>query len=158
MKRRRPGFTLAELMVVVTVIGILARIALPKYQQVRMRARAAALVSELNVIRGAAYMAYENTGAWPRNAAVGKIPAEMKGLLPGGLTFTVDSRTSFDWLLSGMPAGNPNRATASARMGMGVSTTDAALLAELQRQLANQPTYKSGKAVYWLMWGPTTRP
>jgi prepilin-type N-terminal cleavage/methylation domain-containing protein len=158
MMRRRAGFTLVELMVVCLIIGILARIAIPKYDKIRLRARAAAVVSELNVVRGAAYQAYENTGRWPIDAATGKVPTALRTLLPGSLSFTPAKGVSYDWLLSGMPSGDPARATRSARMGMGVSTTDAALRAELQRQLNGQPTYVTGTFVYWLIWGPTTKP
>lgn len=158
MTRHRRGFTLIEVMLVCVIIGVLARIALPKYANIRLRARAAAMVSEMNVIRGAAYQSFENTGKWPTDASTGKIPAAMKTLLPGSLSFTPEKNVSYDWLLSGMSGGDPARATASARMGMGISSTDAALRAELIRQLKAQPTYTTGNLVYWLIWGPTTRP
>ena len=158
MRRRRHGFTIVELLVVVTIIGILARIALPKYQQIRLKARAAAIISELQVVRGAAYQAYENNGVWPLDVATGKVPPEMKTLLPGGLSFVPTSSVSYDWLLAGMPGGNPAKATAAATMGMGVSTTDLSLRAEVQRQLAAQTTLVTGGIVYWLIWGPTVKP
>jgi type II secretory pathway pseudopilin PulG len=145
-------------MVVVTLIGILARIAIPKFRAVRLRARAAAMVSELNVIRGAAYQALENDALWPADAATGVIPAKMKTLLPGSLSFTPEKGVSYDWRLTGMSGGDPARATAAASMGMGVSTTDLELRAELQRQLSKQPTLVTGGIVYWLIWGPTTKP
>ncbi len=155
---RRRGFTLVELMVVVTIIGILARIAIPKYQQVRLRARAAAMISELNVIRGAAYQAYENNGVWPAETGTGKVPAAMKSLLRNGFSFTPEPGVRYDWRLAGMSGGNPARATANATMGMGISTTDLVLRAEVQRQLKAQPTLVTGGIVYWLIWGPTTKP
>jgi prepilin-type N-terminal cleavage/methylation domain-containing protein len=156
--RRRRGFTLVEVMIVATIIAILTRIALPKYRQVRTRARAAAIISELNVVRGAAYQSFENRGVWPADAATGKIPTHLTTLLPGSLSFQPEKAVSYDWRLTGMPGGNPSKATTSATMGMGVSTSDLILRAEVQRQLAAHPTLVTGGIVYWLIWGPTVKP
>jgi type IV pilus assembly protein PilA len=45
--RPRRGFTLLELLIVVVVIGILAAIAIPKFQQTKSRAYASSLKSDL---------------------------------------------------------------------------------------------------------------
>jgi prepilin-type N-terminal cleavage/methylation domain-containing protein len=47
MTRHRSGFTLIEMLIVVVVIGILSAIAIPKFQNMKGRARAAALKSDL---------------------------------------------------------------------------------------------------------------
>lgn len=47
MTRLKSGFTLIEMLIVVVVIGILVAIAVPNYQQVKGRARAAAIRSDL---------------------------------------------------------------------------------------------------------------
>ena len=72
MKRIQQGFTLIELMIVVAIIGILAAIALPAYQDYTVRAK----VSEGLIIGGAAKNAvseaFQSSGIVPTtNATAG---------------------------------------------------------------------------------------
>lgn len=71
-KKAQAGFTLIELMIVVAIIGILAAIALPAYQDYTKRSH----VSEGLSLAGAAKMGvseyYADKGEWPSsNANVG---------------------------------------------------------------------------------------
>lgn len=52
-RRKRHGFTLIELMVVVSIIGILATIAIPPVRDAIASAQAAALLTRLNAVRDA---------------------------------------------------------------------------------------------------------
>ena len=67
MKKKQQGFTLIELMVVVTCIGILSSVAIPAYQDYAIRAQ----ISEgLNLAAGALSAVseyYMYRGDWPKN-------------------------------------------------------------------------------------------
>ncbi|HEU4532432.1 MAG TPA: pilin [Steroidobacteraceae bacterium] len=67
MKTLQKGFTLIELMIVVAIIGILAAIAIPAYQDYTIRAQVSEGLTLASDIKAgvAEYMA--QTGAWPAN-------------------------------------------------------------------------------------------
>ena len=67
MKRKFQGFTLVELMVVLTVIGLLLAIVVPDYVGRVRRTEEAALLENLNVMRDALDKHYADAGKYPRS-------------------------------------------------------------------------------------------
>jgi type IV pilus assembly protein PilA len=66
------GFTLIELMIVVAIIGILAAIAIPAYQDYTIRAQVTEGLNLAADMKAAVAEQFAQTGVWPAtNAAVG---------------------------------------------------------------------------------------
>ena len=62
MKRMQQGFTLIELMIVVAIIGILAAIAIPQYQDYTIRAKVASAITSLNNLKTAVALCSQENG------------------------------------------------------------------------------------------------
>ena len=70
MKKVQQGFTLIELMIVVAIIGILAAVAIPAYQDYLIRSKMSEVAAALSACKTsvAEYAAARNT--WPDNVTV----------------------------------------------------------------------------------------
>ncbi|ENX3368084.1 pilin, partial [Neisseria gonorrhoeae] len=82
MNTLQKGFTLIELMIVIAIVGILAAVALPAYQDYTARAQVSEAILLAEGQKSAVAEYYLNHGEWPENntsAGVASSPTDIKG-------------------------------------------------------------------------------
>ena len=88
MKSVQKGFTLIELMIVVAIIGILAAIAIPAYQDYTIRAQVTEGLNLASAVKAGVSETYANTGTWPANLAALGITNAPSGKYVTGVNVT----------------------------------------------------------------------
>src|SRR4026208_2074586 len=71
MNKLQKGFTLIELMIVVAIIGILAAVAIPAYQNYIVRSKVANAISSIDMLKTAVGVCYEEAGGALPNCSPG---------------------------------------------------------------------------------------
>jgi type IV pilus assembly protein PilA len=95
MRKAQQGFTLIELMIVVAIIGILAAIAIPSYNDYTARAQMSEAVELMGGTKTPLAEWFSDKGAWPTALASvssslsGKYTSVLTGVDSGGSTYTV---------------------------------------------------------------------
>ncbi|EMT6242559.1 pilin, partial [Neisseria gonorrhoeae] len=90
MNTLQKGFTLIELMIVIAIVGILAAVALPAYQDYTARAQVSEAILLAEGQKSAVTEYYLNNGEWPKdNTSAGVAsPSDIKGKYVESVTVT----------------------------------------------------------------------
>jgi prepilin-type N-terminal cleavage/methylation domain-containing protein len=151
-RARRGGFTLVEMVVVVAVVSILARIALPNLQESVIRARAAAAMGDVDVVRTAAANYHARTNLWPVETPPGVVPPELTQDLPEGFIFE-RGEYQLDWEHWSLPDGLPPHTAAKTLIGVSIITSDDLLGNAVAALIGNNGWYSLGRSYTFLVEG-----
>ena len=92
MRNLQKGFTLIELMIVVAIIGILAAVAIPAYQDYIARAQVSEAVSLSASAKTPLAEYFSDKGAWPANAS--DVMGNQIGKYTSTVTFSAGATTT----------------------------------------------------------------
>jgi prepilin-type N-terminal cleavage/methylation domain-containing protein len=89
MRRRSAerGFTLIELVIVLSIVSILVRMAIPAYESMKLNAIVSRAAGDLHTVHSAAVAQYAATGNYAPDAVSGVTPTGMGPYLPRGFSF-----------------------------------------------------------------------
>ena len=145
--KRRTGFTLVELMVAVTICGVLAAIAFPKYRQMRVRATAAQILGDFDVMRHAALSFYVDSQYFPEEPGGTNVPPGLVKYLPSGFTMVKP-----DWTMEYENVPGSGEVTKSAQIvGLTFTTPDTALGRTAMSLIGNAPSFTTGTKYTFLI-------
>lgn len=130
--RRRPpighrddgqGFTMVEMLTVALIMGTLARISVPDFHNAVLKARAASVAGDFEVVRVAALNYHAKYLKWPANGYPGQVPQGLAEFLPEGFTFR-RAGYQLGWENWTLPDGLPQDPQAQTIMGISIVTQD----------------------------------
>ena len=120
---RRGGFSLVELLMAVSIVGILAGLAIPNMRNMTFRARATTVAADIEVVRVATLQYNADRNAWPPDAVAGVVPPLLNGFLPDGFSFDGNGY-QLDYENLSFPLGLPGDPSTTQLIAVAVTAPD----------------------------------
>lgn len=136
----RWGFSLVEIMTVLLITSAVARVAVPNYHNVHLRARAAEVAGDFEAVRHAAFLHLAERYGWPEEEPAGVTPEALRPYLPDGFRFRKETY-ELDWEHWRLPDGLPGNPESGELIGVTLVTEDVELARAVAALLGNTPHY-----------------
>jgi prepilin-type N-terminal cleavage/methylation domain-containing protein len=151
MKTNRRGFSFIELLVVMIVLGVLTRLGIPRYKDMKQRAIAASIIGDVRALRSAAYTYYADKNTWPAEVGAGVLPSELLTYLPQQFAF-IKPGYQLDWDVWSASASQ------ESMVGVTITADDPVITAMIYRlsQSGYIPMY-SGSTITLLISGSASQ-
>lgn len=136
------GLTMLELAVAMTVVGILAAIAIPNYMNFMRDVRAAQAVADIQAVRAAVYLYFGDNQQWPPEEQAGVVPAELTPYLPRGMVFFKSAyKLDYDnWIVNGGGGLKSRFPQTGVLVGVSVISGDREMIKAAKSLLGGQNT------------------
>jgi prepilin-type N-terminal cleavage/methylation domain-containing protein len=146
---QRRGFTIIELLMTLTIVGLLSSIAVPKFRDVRRRASAAQIMGDFTVLRHAALSFYADSQYYPEETGAGEIPPNLTKYLPQGFSM---KRDQWELDYEHWDTKTASALTTSGNLiGVSFSTPDTALGRTAMVLMGNNPNFTMGTKYTFLL-------
>ena len=135
--RRNAGYTFVEILIVMIIVGLLVKIAFPRYHEMKRQAIAGKAAADYNALKLAAFAYHTEFQTWPAEVAAGTVPPELVNDLPDGFSFDRVEYT-LDWQNWQLPSGLPQNPSQNVLMALTISTPDPLLALTILNKLGSR--------------------
>ena len=140
--RRRAGYTFIEILMVMIIVGLLVKIAFPRWNEMKRQAIAGKAAGDFHAVKLASYAFHTEQQQWPAEQPAGVVPPELAPDLPEGFSFD-RIEYSLDWENWQLPNGLPQFPQRRMLMALTVTSNDSALARTIENKLGSRTLHFS---------------